>query len=181
MSSRKKTSATLFTALLLMVLSTPALADDHFFLWKVYAGKFRTSVRQGSYPFGSGPEIREFERNTRDGIVVADNSEIECSKRVIFGVIYHVMFERMGPANFEVTLHYPHLSEEKDGETSHMHRNTVVKPPRMRYATEWHSWTLDKDEMKDGDFVLILHRDETVFMRHIFKLRGCDSSEDDAN
>ena len=157
------------SAILLVIFFTPASADDTFVLWKVYAGKFNS--KDTEYV-----QWDEAKKNALAGAVISDVSEIECGRRARFGIIYVVFFEKPSPANFEATMHYPHLAKEKDGDTSHMRRKTIRRPPGKKFTLDTYIWSLDKDEMKDGDFELILHRDETVFIRHVFKVRGCNSS-----
>ena len=154
--------------LALFALSSPAFADDDFFLWKVFAGEYT------SY----GAAWREVTVNTEDGVIVSDFSDIPCNRHVIFGIGYNVIFESFSPARFDLIWHFPHLADEK-GKTSHSHKISLQKFQKKRFRTSFAIWELDKDELKDGDFTLILYRGKKVFLQHVFRIRGCNSGESD--
>lgn len=134
--------------LALFALSSPAFADEDFFLWKVFAGEYT------SY----GAAWREVTVNTEDGVVVSDFSDIRCDRHVNFGIGFNVIFENFSPARFDMLWLHPHFVNKK-GETSHSHKISLQRFPRKRFRTSFAIWDLDKDELEDGDVTLILHRD----------------------
>ena len=157
----------MIATIFLLALSTSSFSHEHFKLWKAYSGKITSNQQAG----------RELRRNTRKGIVVSDISTIQCKRKTRFGIGYHVIFESASPANFELTWHYPHLQEEK-GKSSHTRKQTVRRPDVSDNAVEWALWTLDKDELRDGDIVLVLRRGDEVYLHHVFQIRGCDKPEE---
>ena len=92
--------------------------------------------------------------------------------------MYYVIFDEAMTANYELTWHFPHLEKEK-GKTNRSTKITARMPvrPKKRWQVYHAFWNLRKDELKEGDFTLTLHRGEDVLVRHVFQIRGCESSE----
>ena len=171
------------TLLVLMFLSAQAAADEQFRLWKAYAGEFshtRASFQdRASEPVTHLPLPirREIERNRRNNAVVPDVSVINCDRNTYFGIAYYVFFVGGSPANYDLTWYFPHLEKEK-GKASLSGKITArMYNQKVRGQLYEALWDLEKEELKDGDFVLILHRGDKVLLRHVFQIRGCESPE----
>ena len=168
MSARRKKNIGpfLISTTLLAILFSPASADDRVVFQKLYAGQ--------EYRPADNAMMRKIRRNEWDEIVVPEFSEIRCEKDAQFGIGYAIIWNGASLVNYEITMVYPHLAEEKFGKTSKNRQVTKRRNGFDKYQLLSYFWDLKMDELKDGDFVLIVHRDEAVLIRHIFMLRGCD-------
>ncbi len=168
--------------LLALVFVVPhTSAGEEFLLWKAYAGEISTKretlEENYSVPTLTLPTaiLREVEHNRRENIVIPDVSVIECESNKNFGIVYYVIFDEARAANYSLTWHFPHLEKEK-GKTSRSTKITarMAARPKRRWQLYRAFWDLREDELKDGDFTLILHRDDDVFVHHVFQIRGCE-------
>ena len=164
-----------------MFLLPHAAADEEFWLWKVYAGEiyYSSATYQDDYSEPAtrlpAPIRREIERNRKENAVVSDLSVINCGSNRNFGIVYYVIFDKARIANFDLTWYFPHLEKEK-GKASRSQKITArLSDKKRRWQLYKAFWDLEKDELKDGDFALILHHDDKVFVHHVFQIRGCES------
>ena len=150
-------------------ISNPASAELRFGLLKAYAG---------FEPVNYLIVEREARYIVRNGVVVPDESVIECDKKARIFVGFYIIPSRIKYVSFEETWYYPHLLNE-DG----THEDTHSKVYRRAMGTKtklrlhWVSWFLKKNYLIDGDIMLELHKDKNVLLRHTFQIRGCDSAK----
>lgn len=171
--------------LVLIFVLQHAAAGEEFLLWKAYAGTISYSSKtyedDYSKPASNLPNtiLREIERNRQENVVIPDLSVIKCQSNRNFGIVYYVIFDEARTASFELTWYFPHLEKEK-GNTSRSTKITARMAgvnPNRRWLLYKAFWDLEKEDLKDGDFALILHRDDDVLVHHVFQIRGCESSE----
>jgi len=142
----------------------PASANSHFQLLKVYAGSFSQDIK-----------LRRLARkNVRNGVIVPDFTIIECTKRVWFGVAFYISPHQANTVSFQRTWYYPHY-RDSTGANHHTHSTIYRKTVMQTHGLKKLGWHLDRDEMVDGDITLLLHNDNYVFLRHVFRIRGCKS------
>lgn len=161
-----------------------AAAGEEFLLWKAYAGETVTSDVTHEEEYSKPvvrlpiPILQEVKRNKQENVVIPDVSVIKCESNKNFGIVYYVIFDEARTANFDLTWHFPHLEKEK-GKTSRSTKMTarMAARPKRRWQLYEAFWGLRKDELKDGDFTLVLHRGDDVFLHHVFQVRGCESSK----
>ena len=163
---RKMNRQLLISTMLLPILFFPASADERVAFWKLYAGD--------EYRPADNAMMRKIRRNEWDEIIVPEFSEIKCEKGAQFGIGYAIVWNGALLENYEITMVYPHLEKVKNGKTSSTRKLTNRRNEFDKYQLLNYFWSLKLDELKDGDFIFLLHRDETVLLRHVFMIRGCD-------
>jgi len=158
---------------LFLIASTAELSSEEtrFGLLKVYAGLYDSSSA-----FDYQEVRRKSANNLRNGVVIPDETVIECKKDARFSVAFHIVPNQLSYVSFNKSWFYPHFVDEHG---LHQRTDPVVyrRPPESKLGIQFVGWRLKKEDLVDGDISLFLHVDEGVLLRHTFQIRGCDSAD----